>query len=140
MYEELMEEGKRKVVRKALQSVEEKGPKSPHQLLLTFRTQFPGVVLGDGLLASYPEEMSIILKNVFWNLVVQEDFFSVELLFDEKRKTIKVPFKALVNFMDPDAEFALQFNWEASLPKHEDNVIFLDHFRKLKGDSDSPIP
>ena len=79
----------------------------------------------------YPEEMSISIKDAFWNLNVVEDAFSVELLFDEQRRMIRVPFKALVSFIDPGAEFGLQFDRDKNIPDvRNDNVIFLDQFRK----------
>lgn len=130
MYEEWMEEGRRSVVRKALQRMEQKTVDAPRQISLTFRTQFPGVSIPDNLREVYPEEMVVALGSVFWNLIVQEDLFSVELLFNDQRKLLKVPFKALVNFMDADAKFGLKFDWAAAMtPFPQDNVIFLDQFR-----------
>lgn len=132
LYHEWMEEGKREIVKRALQVIASEGLRFPHHLYMTFRTQIPGVNISSKLRERYPEEMTIILNDAFWDLSVQEDFFSVELLFEDKKETIRVPFKALVNFIDPSVEFALQFDWELSAPPSlsHSNVIFIDKFRR----------
>jgi uncharacterized protein len=130
-YEEWMEEGKRNIVRSALSVVEKEGLLPPHHFYITFRTDYPGVQIPNVLKSLYPEEMSISIKEAFWDLAVFPDFFSIELLFDDFRHALKVPFKALVNFIDPGAEFGLQFEWQKTLPESQkDNVIFIDQFRK----------
>jgi hypothetical protein len=131
LYQEWMEEGKRELVKKALRKVLTEGLRSPHHFYITFRTQYPGVIIPDTLHAQYPEEMTIVINDAFWNLQVQEDLFSVDLLFDHQKQTLRVPYTAMVNFIDPGVEFALQFNWEvAQPPVLSSNVIFLDRFRR----------
>lgn len=141
-YKEWMEESKRLIVKKALRHAEEHGIEEPHHFYMTFRTQYPGVQVPEILAAAYPEEVKILIRQSFWNLRVHEDSFSVELLFHDKRQTFVVPFKALVNFLDPAAEFGLQFVIEplpekAFSPAHSGspNVIMLDRFRKPQGSS-----
>jgi hypothetical protein len=129
-YNQWVEEGKIGVVRNALKSII--GEESPDSLCLyiTFRTQDRDVQILPFLKAQYPEEITISLSSdEFWNLTVTEDHFSVELSFDTQRQRIKVPFRSLVNFIDPIAEFALQFEkLEEDLPQNE-NVIFINKFR-----------
>lgn len=130
-YQEWMEEGKRDIIRRALTNVASHGLPGPHHFYLTFRTQFAGTSIPDFLHAQYPEEMTIVLNDAFWNLCVYDDHFTVELLFEHKKSTLRIPFAAMVNFIDPGVEFALQFNWELSEPVVPmNNVIFLDKFRK----------
>lgn len=132
-YEEWMEEGKRNVVKNALSLVEKNGLPFSHHFYITFRTDFSGVHLPVALRSLYPEEMSILVKESFWDLRVTEDYFSIELLFDDNRSALRVPFKALISFIDPEVEFGLQFEWEKNLPSSEENnIIFLDNFRKTK--------
>lgn len=131
LYSEWVEAGKRNVVKSALNLLVSEGFKAPHHFYLTFRTQFPGVQIGDKLRNTYPEEMTIMINDAFWNLTVQEDFFSVDLLFDNQKCTLRIPFKSLVNFIDPSVEFALQFDWELAMPAATmSNVIFIDKFRQ----------
>lgn len=130
-YKEWMEEGKQEVVRRSLRSVVACGLQPPHHFYMTFRTQFPGVQMLDSLRQHYPEEMTIVLNDAFWDLSVQNDFFSVDLLFEHKKNTLRIPFNSLVNFIDPGVEFALQFDWELSAPAlSTSNVIFMDQFRQ----------
>lgn len=130
-YNDWLEEGKGDIVKRALKTTIAHGLKHPHHFYITFRTQFPGISLPDKLREHYPEEMTIVLNDAFWDLSVQEDSFSVDLLFENKKSTLKIPFKALVNFIDPSVEFALQFNWQLHLPSSSTtNIIYLDQFRQ----------
>lgn len=130
-YTEWLEEGKRFVVKRALKEILKSPQEEGNSVYLTFRTDFPTVSIPGELYEQYPEEMTISLNDSCWNLMVDKDFFSVELLFDGQRKKIKVPFESLVNFIDPSVEFALQFDWEALKPKVSlENVIFLKNHQK----------
>lgn len=136
-YQVWVEEGKHGVVRKALQSIAKKAS-VPHQLYLTFDTRISGVQMAKTLKTQYPEEMTILLNDQFWNLKIKEDLFSVELVFDDQQHLIVVPFCALRTFIDSDAKFALQFNPECfNIPleteqnvEQNTRVIILDRFRK----------
>lgn len=131
-YNEWLEEGKRFVVKRALKEILRCPQEEGSSLYLTFRTDFPNVSIPVELYTQYPEEMTISLNDSCWNLEVDNDFFSVELMFDGQRKKIRVPFNSLVNFIDPSVEFALQFDWESIKPNGSlDNVIFLkNHLQK----------
>ena len=137
-----VEEGKYSVVQKALHTLI-KQSKPASQLYLTFDPRISGVQMAATLKAQYPEEMTILLNDQFWNLKVKDDLFSVELVFDDQQHLIVVPFKALLTFIDPDAKFALQFNphvfqTEVETPETEkaygSRVIVLDKFRKGNAD------
>ncbi len=130
-YQEWMEEAKRDLIKRALRTVLAEGLRAPHTFYFTFRTQYPGVVAPEFLVAQYPEEMTIVLNDSYWNLVVEDDFFSVDLLFEQTKRGLRIPYSALVNFIDPSVDFSLHFNWQlAPPPIVADNVIFLDVFRK----------
>ncbi len=53
--------------------------------------------------------MTIVLQHQFWNLVVNEDRFEVELSFDNIPEKLVVPFSAVKGFLDPAVQFGLQF-------------------------------
>ncbi len=128
-----MEEGKQDVVRQALVKTIAEGLTAPHHFYITFRTQFPGVSIPASLHQRYPEEMTIVLQDSFWNLSVHDDHFSVDLMFDHKKNNLRIPFSALSSFIDPSADFALQFDWSSVMPRFiADNVISLDSFRSLR--------
>ena len=128
-----MEKGKQDVVRQALVKTSADGLTPPHHFYITFRTQFPGVSIPVSLHQRYPEEMTIVLQDSFWNLSVQSDYFSVDLMFDHKKNNLRIPFNALSSFIDPSADFALQFDWSSVTPEFiADNVISLDSFRSSR--------
>lgn len=130
-YHVWVEDGKREVVRKVLLVIADGGLKPPHQCYITFRTHQAGVCIPEFLSAQYPDEMTIVLNDAFWNLQVHSNYFSVDLLFEHKRSTLRIPFAAIVSFIDPGVEFALQINWQnTSTNVSTDNVIFLEQFRK----------
>lgn len=128
-----MEESKLNVVKLALKKTVQDGLTPPHHFYITFRTQFPGVSIPPFIHQRYPEEMTIVLQDSFWNLDVQEEHFSVDLMFDHKKSTLRIPFKSLCSFIDPSADFALQFDWSNAVPTFiADNVLNFEYFRSLR--------
>ncbi len=107
-YDLWVEQALRQVVRRALAHVARSGLPGNNHFYLTFRTTAPGVVLSDALRAQYPEEMTIILQNQFWNLAVHDDGFEVALSFGGIRTTLGIPFHAVTAFADPGVNFGLQ--------------------------------
>jgi hypothetical protein len=102
------------VVRDALRVAAEDGLPGEHHFYIAFRTVFPGVVLPSRLLAEYPQEMTIILQHLFWDLAVDDDRFSVTLRFGGVPEHLEVPFAALTSFVDPSASFGLRFDPQAT--------------------------
>lgn len=126
-YSQLEEEGKKSIVRSALKKIGEKSSDAVCNIFIQFRTQFPGVSLPAEVREEYPEDMAISLSDSFWNLCAENDYFSVELLFDDEKKTVKVPFDALMIFSDIDAKFNIEFDWEnAPVPLQGDNIILFE--------------
>ena len=74
-YDALQQEALRGVVRAALKLAAANGLPGDHHFFITFRTTAPGVTRPGSRLARYPDEMSIILQNEYWDLVSGETFF-----------------------------------------------------------------
>ena len=154
-YEQMMEQALRGVMREALVYVQERGLPGQHHFYITFRTEHPGVEIPETLRQKFPREMTIVLQYQFWGLKVGEDGFEVTLSFDAKHERLVVPFLAVSAFVDPSAQFGLQFTGGetpeaaksqpaaaapapiASDPKPDpvpggdgDRVVKLDSFRK----------
>jgi len=108
-YGQLVERALRRVAHDALAAVAEHGLPGNHHFYITFRTDHPGVVLGDGLRARYPIEMTIALQHEFWGLEVGPDAFAVTLSFNNLSQRVEIPFEAIRVFADPSVEFGLQF-------------------------------
>ena len=124
-YDEIVQEALRAVVGRVLGQVEAAGGELPgnHHFYITFRTQAPGVDIPQHLKVRFPEEMTIVLQNKFWDLVVGEDHFSVGLSFNQMPSKLTIPFSAITAFVDPAVDFGLQFQAsEADLEPepHED--------------------
>jgi len=111
-YDQMVETALRGVVREALTRTLNEGLPGEHHFYLTFRTQAPGVSIPDYLHDQYPEEMTIVMQHQFWDLIVEDSFFSITLSFKNRPAELRVPYAALSAFVDPSVKFGLQFNVE----------------------------
>lgn len=110
-YDDIVQEALRAVVGRVLGAVEGSGGTlpGPHHFYVTFKTGAPGVVIPAQLRARFPDEMTIVLQNKFWNLKVRDDGFSVGLSFNQVPSQLDIPFSAITAFVDPAVDFGLQF-------------------------------
>ncbi|MEO9168036.1 MAG: ClpXP protease specificity-enhancing factor SspB [Aestuariivirga sp.] len=108
-YDLLAQNALRGVVRDALRHVHKSGLPGDHHFFIQFDTRYPGVSIGERLSAKYPREMTIVLQHQFYNLLIFEDRFQVELSFDNIQEKLLVPFAAVKGFLDPYVQFGLQF-------------------------------
>ena len=92
------------------------------------------------LLEEYPNEMTIVLQNQYWNLSVKKNNFSVALSFNKKKETLIIPFNAITKFYDPFVKFSIQLELKEEKGKTDKEkkakksrttkIITLDDFRK----------
>ncbi len=108
-YDQLAQNALKGVVREALRKVEKSGLPGEHHFYIAFNTKFPGVNIGERLAERYPREMTVVLQHQFYNLIVTEERFQVELSFDNIPEKLIVPFAAIKGFLDPAVQFGLQF-------------------------------
>jgi hypothetical protein len=110
-YDEIVQEALRAVVGRVLGEVQAGGGVLPgtHHFYITFKTGAPGVQLRADLKERFPDEMTIVLQNKFWNLVVGDTGFSVGLSFNQRPAELIIPFAAITAFVDPAVDFGLQF-------------------------------
>jgi hypothetical protein len=109
-YDDIVQDALRGVVSRVLQRVANDGhlPGS-HHFYIAFRTRAPGVDIPRHLLERYPDEMTIVIQHRYWDLVVAQDHFSIGLSFNQMPAKLVVPYDAIVGFVDPAVNFALQF-------------------------------
>ena len=107
-YDLWVEQALRDVVRRALVHVARRGLPGDHHFYLTVKTGAPGVEMPAALRSQYPEEMTIVLQNQFWNLAVHDHAFEVTLSFGGVRSKLHIPYSALTTFADPAINFGLQ--------------------------------
>ena len=109
-YDEIVQEALRAVVGRVLGSVAAGGGlPGEHHFYITFKTQASGVDIPAHLIAKFPDEMTIVLQNRFWDLTVEEDLFSVGLSFNQTPSILTIPYAAITAFVDPSVDFGLQF-------------------------------
>lgn len=110
-YDEIVQEALRAVVGRVLGQVEAGGGELPgnHHFYITFKTGAVGVSIPNHLKERFPDEMTIVLQNKFWDLTVEDDQFSVGLSFNQVPAKLVVPFAAITAFVDPAVDFGLQF-------------------------------
>ncbi len=124
-YDEIVQEALRAVVGRVLGEVEASGGNLPgeHHFYITFKTTAPGVSIPSHLKQRFPDEMTIVIQNKFWELKVDTEGFSVGLSFNQIPSKLQVPFSAITAFVDPSVDFGLQF--QSAMPDlapepHED--------------------
>jgi len=108
-YDGLVQQALRNVVREILLKVGRDGLQGDHHFYIAFRTRAPGVRLPQRLLERYPEEMTIVIQHRFWDLNVRDADFDITLSFNQRPEVLTIPFQAIVGFVDPSVQFALQF-------------------------------
>jgi uncharacterized protein len=110
-YDQIVQEALRAVVGSVLGEIEAGGGTLPgnHHFYITFKTGVPGVDIPDHLRERFPDEMTIVLQNKFWDLNVTDVGFSVGLSFNQRSSHLVVPFSAITAFVDPAVDFGLQF-------------------------------
>ena len=155
-YDEIVQEALRAVVGRVLGEIQRNGSELPgnHHFYITFKTGAAGVSIPRHLCERFPDEMTIVLQNKFWDLEVDEHGFSVGLTFNQVPAKLDIPFSAITAFVDPAVDFGLQFQAkvadmapephdpavndapeQASAPKVEEaedgsNVVTVDFGRK----------
>ena len=123
-YDEIVQEALRAVVGRVLGEVERSGglPGS-HHFYITFKTQAPGVDIPKRLIERFPDEMTIVLQNKYWDLKVSDQHVEVSLTFNQVAAHLYIPFAAITAFVDPAVNFALQFQVQTdALPEPHDEA------------------
>ena len=123
-YDEIVQEALRAVVGRVLGQVEaEGGLPGAHHFYITFKTQAPGVDIPKRLIERFPDEMTIVLQNKYWDLKVSDHHFEVSLTFNQVAAHLVIPFAAITAFVDPAVNFALQFQVAGdALPEPHDEA------------------
>ena len=133
-YQLLIDEAMLSIVRKVLISTCETGLIGEQSFYISFKTDDQEVVLSRNMRNKYPKEITIVLQYQFKDLRVLEDRFSVNIAFGGAPETIVVPFSVLTSFIDPIANFSLQFNRGKESVDLESEIfaIDLDNDKEIK--------
>jgi len=110
-YDEIVQDALRAVVGRVLGQIEKGGGlPGAHHFFITFKTRAPGVDIPRALSDRYPDEMTIVIQNRFWDLHVSPSGFEVGLSFNQVGSKLSIPFAAITAFHDPAVDFALHFS------------------------------
>ena len=109
VYEKLVDEALRMCARTVLQKIAQTGLVGDQHFYLTYQTDYPGVVLSERMRKIYPQEITIVLQNQFWDLTIGEESISVRVCFNQIPEKVSIPFKAFKALVDPSADFSLKF-------------------------------
>lgn len=130
-YDEIVQEALRAVVGRVLGEIEATGVlPGGHHFYITFKTAAAGVDIPRHLSERFPDEMTIVIQNRFWDLKVREDGFEVGLSFNQAAAKLSIPFAAITGFVDPAVNFALQFQAQG------DDSMVQDH---EEAENDHPV-
>jgi hypothetical protein len=126
-YDEIVQEALRAVVGRVLGEIAATGSlPGGHHFYITFKTRAAGVSIPRHLVERFPDEMTIVIQNRFWDLKVGEDHFEVGLSFNQTPAKLSIPFAAITGFHDPEVNFQLAFQAhddgsEPDAPEHGEN-------------------
>ncbi|MBK8630372.1 MAG: hypothetical protein IPN84_09235 [Sphingomonadales bacterium] len=113
-YDEIVQDALRAVVARVLGGIQSNlDLPGTHHFYITFKSHAPGVSIPKQLAQRFPDEMTIVLQNKFWDLAVEENGFTVSLTFSQVPTKLFIPFDAITTFHDPAVDFALQFQAKA---------------------------
>ena len=130
------------VLRDVLREIEKNGLKEDHHLYIIFKTDNKNIILPKWLKKQYPKEMTIVIQYEYWNLKVFEEKFEIVLSINDVKVNLFIPFKSVISFADPYANFGLKINFEENRStikkkkgnintiKKKDNIIDFAKFKK----------
>ena len=135
-YDSLVCDALQYLIYKVLKMISIDGLPGRHHFYISFTTKQKSVILPSNLKKQYPKEMTIVLQNSYWDLIVKKDYFRITLSFDGERKQLQIPFGSITSFSDPEANINL------IIPKgsnklikdtgNNKNIVNIDQFRKRK--------
>ena len=127
------------VVKEVLKNITNNTLPGNHHFYITFDTNFKSVEIPNSLKKKHPEEMTVVIENSFWDLIIKDSFFSITLSFNNIKSKLTIPYNSLLVFSDPYASFHLKFpkleyNKEiiTRIDKNKENIINIKDFKKDK--------
>ena len=108
-YGRLMHHAMRGLIQTVLTDVARDGLPGEHHFFITFDTQHADVELAPWLQERYPDEMTIVIQHWYDGLDVTDEGFTITLNFGDSPERLRVPFDAILTFVDPSVEFGLRF-------------------------------
>ena len=92
--------------------------KKQESIYLTFKTKYPNVVLPENILRDYPESMTIVLDNNYWDLIVGVRQFEIGISIQGTPIKIVIPYLALMSFVDTKELPIFSITFDQSVPSN----------------------
>ena len=145
-YSKILQDNMLNVLRDVLINIEKNGLREGHHLFITFKTNNKKVIMPSWLKDKFPNEMTIVIQYEYWNFKVFKKYFEITLSFNNIKSNLIIPFKFVISFADPYANFELQLfkktkNYELvseyqeksnnkKIKSKQNNIIEFNKFKK----------
>ena len=145
-YPKILKDNMLNVLRDVLINIEKNGLREGHHLFITFITNNKKVIMPSWLKDKFPNEMTIVIQYEYWNFKVFKNYFEITLSFNNIKSNLIIPFKFVISFADPYANFGLQLfknnkNYELvseyqeksnnkKIKSKQNNIIEFNKFKK----------
>ena len=122
-YQKILNKNMLNVFKDILINIRDNGLSDNNQLYITFFTNVKKVELPNWLKQKYPKEITIIIQYEYYDLKINEDNFSISLLFSNIKTNLIIDYNAIISFADPSANFGLILQKNKSENKLKKNLI-----------------
>ena len=107
-YSKILQDNMLNVLRDVLKNIEKNGLGESHHLYITFKTNNKNVIMPNWLKDKFPNEMTIVIQYEYWNFKLFKNYFKITLSFNNIKSNLEIPFKSVISFADPYANFGLK--------------------------------
>lgn len=83
---------------------------------ITFKTKHPGVIIPESILREYPDNMTIVLENNYWDLAAGIRHFEIGISLQGMPVKITVPYLSLMSFVDTKSAPIFSISFDMVLP------------------------
>ncbi|WP_052747975.1 ClpXP protease specificity-enhancing factor SspB [Brevundimonas diminuta] len=135
-YQRMADEALRSFLRPALTHVRKRDSGARASILLTVRTQAPGVRLPVAMIAQHPDCIDLVLQERSSPLSINRRAITLGVVVDGRWSKAVIPFDAILRFADQSAGFVIDFPQLNPSPATEveaSKVVSLAAFRKARG-------
>ena len=139
-YQKILDKNMLNVLKDILKNIKNNGLSNNNQLYITFITNHQNVELPNWLRQKYPEEMTIVIQYEYYDLEINENYFSISLSFNDIKTNLKIDYNSIISFGDPSANFGLILQKNKILKKvnkkiekkksKKNNVINFSNYKK----------
>ncbi|MGV3279025.1 ClpXP protease specificity-enhancing factor SspB [Rickettsiales bacterium LUAb2] len=98
------------VIKKTIKTLSKQGLYQEIHFYITFNTNDKLVVMPDYLKSKYPETMTIVLQNQFYDIQIDNRGFSVVLSFNGKTEKLYLSWSSIIQVLDPVSPISLQID------------------------------